>query len=333
MITYLLGDAEVDRYLNDLALRLRERGVPDVFVTLGQSGQNIAFDLANILNGMIDNFDIKVLHATYERTGEVVRFFRPDKKEISLEDLSVLADKRILVIDSAIHSGSSMLAVCERLASSEVEDVLSYSLVLKRGSCFVPTYFGILIREEDRAYFKLSAIPNNRLIEKKKSFGYLRPIQKEDVGRSDINTGVDAVGANFGGLLYDDKAHGSQTYLFIKGMQAIGAIQFKLEEKKGVFVNIVAVDKQFHGLGVGESLLRWSESLARSSGCREVTLWAINDRIGYYEKMGFFKANDDAIPCGAGALFTYMKKRVLYNIIDEQDEDEREQEECARSAI
>ena len=63
--------------------------------------------------------------------------------------------------------------------------------MLKRGSCFIPNIFGLLIHEHDRAYFLLDKIPNHRIM----PFGAFRKLAQEDVKRpeGEVKTGLSSI--------------------------------------------------------------------------------------------------------------------------------------------
>lgn len=303
MITYYLGDAEVKGYAQDLANRLSADPFPGVWVALGQSGNKMAAMAAELLP---DEFRrrLRVIRATWDRTSCSVEFLD------SFEAID-LATVQVLVVDSAIHSGASMLAVCERLAEIGAKNVLSYSLVLKRSSCFIPTFFGVLIGDEDRSYFQLDELPNNRLM-KGKAFGYIRPIRDDDINREKLECGVDAVNTSFGELVYENKARKSSVYLYMHGPDVCGYVNFCIREGR-LLINTLASGRQYQGQGVGAALARWAETFARPCRCELIELWAINDKVKFYERLGFAIVDGKKIDYDKTTSFRFMRRKILYN--------------------
>src|SRR5262249_29387167 len=155
-----------------------------------------------------------------------------------------------LLIDSAIHSGDSMLRTAEELVKLGVSDIISYSLMIKRASSFIPNYFGVVVDDTDRMYFQLDNIPNNRLIADKKPFGYIRAVRESDIHLPSIKTKVESVNANFGDLVYAAK-RGAHVYIYVdeKGA-ACGYISFTRNGKK-IFIDAVVSDEKYSGKHVG----------------------------------------------------------------------------------
>ena len=220
----------------------------------------------------------------------------------------------VLIIDSSIHSGTSMLLISEYLEKRGAANIISYSLVLKRGSCFVPNYFGLVIDDTDRAFFELDAIPNNRLIERKKSFGYIRLLRANDVHRRNIRTGVKSIDSmTFGDMFYDATVRPSRVYLYVHRDEICGYVAFEKIGPK-LFIDVVASAKRVQGKGVGSALARWAETWARSCDCQLIELWAIKDRIGFYANIGFKEVpTTQELVLSATEKYMLMRKPILYN--------------------
>ncbi len=303
MITYYLGDAEVKGYARDLARRLSAGPFPEVWLAMGQSGNRMAALVAEFLPEMCKQ-QLKVVRSAWDRTRSEVTF-------LDTFDSIDLTAVKVLVIDSAIHSGSSMFAVCEKLVTLGADNVISYSLVLKRNSSFIPTFFGVLIGDEDRSYFQLDELPNNRLM-KKDGFGYIRPIIDADISRQTIRVGAEAVEVSFGDLVYENRARKSSVYLYMNGKDVCGYVSFCILGGR-LFIDTVASGEEYRGRGVGSALVRWAETLARSCRCEVVELWSIGDRVGFYEDLGFSIVEGKKITYDRNTSFIYMQRKILYN--------------------
>lgn len=304
MITYYLGDTEVRGYAQDLARRLDGDSFPSVWFALGQSGARMADVVAESLNEERRR-ELRVVRVTCDRTTKAVRII----DDISTIDLGMA---RVLVIDSAIHSGSSMLTVCEYLATLGAGSMATYSLVLKISSCFVPSFFGVLIGEEDRAYFQLDELPNNRLMKSRDAYGYIRPIREEDVLLPTIAVGVESVESSFGELLYEHKARGSSVYLFIHNNEVCGFVCFRVNGDR-LFLNTLASGSAHRSRGVGTALVRWAETYARSRRCRVIELWAIDSKIDFYANLDFSRVEGRKIRYSNDVSYNFMRRKILYS--------------------
>src|SRR5262249_5211272 len=145
----------------------------------------------------------------YDRNSQEVRFDDP------IDDV-IFDDDPILLIDSAVHSGSTMLRISQHLWGIGVKNIVSYTLMLKRSSSMIPTYFGVLVAEKDRVYFQLEAMPNNRLCEQP-PFGVLREVMKDDIGRQFGEIGVPFEDITIGALLYDKQTKHYHPYIYELG--------------------------------------------------------------------------------------------------------------------
>ena len=158
MHTYFLGREEVDAYVRDLVDRLQALGelFPYTWCTLGHSGEELAVVISKALPKDGES-KIRIIPMNYDRASKAVVF--QDE-----QDKAVFADgKPVLILDSSVHTGNTMLAVFQTLKSLGAKNICSYSLVVKRNSAYIPNFFGVVIQPHDRAYFLLDKIPNNRL--------------------------------------------------------------------------------------------------------------------------------------------------------------------------
>ena len=215
-----------------------------------------------------------------------------------------------------------MLSVARWLNQQGVETVASYGLVVKKTSDFIPTYFGVMIGPHDRAYFQLTKIPNHRL-QKRAPFGILRKISQEDVRsvQQSICCGVKSIdGTNFSDLFYKTVSDGYLVYIFEINQVVVGFLALKKTDAgKTVFIDMVAADERYHGKGVGSALMRWAENWARHNMATCIELYAIEDRVPFYEKGHFSKVGEAPQNFGDTSLYVKMRKTILYSI-KESDE-------------
>lgn len=174
-------------------------------------------------------------------------------------DHETLKTATVIVIDSAVHSGQTMLRVIEELRNLGAKEIISYSLVVKRNSSFIPNYFGVLIGDRDRAYFQLTAIPNNRL-QQKRPFGVLRALEEKDGARQMFDSGVESLDRiHLSDLLYEQETRNSKIYLYEHGSEICGLLIFE-KKTRTLFIDTIANAQSYRGVGLGGTLMRWAET-------------------------------------------------------------------------
>lgn len=288
----------------DLASRLvglNDR-FPQTWVPLGISGQKMADVLGNHIPAK-QLSKVRIIRAHCNRETDAVEF----ADDIDRVDFSI----PVLLVDSAVHSGRSMLSVSKKLTEVGARDIITYSLVTKCNSEIVPNYFGVLIGDHDRAYFQLKSIPNNRL-QSKYPFGILRSITDDDKDRSFLNTGVDSMDkTTFSDLLYEVRTRKTNVFVYEHAGKICGFVSF---EKKGlsVFLDGIASDVEYRGKNIGGLLIRWLETWARSHNCETIDLMAIEPRVSFYEKMGYHVYGEPLSL--SGEEYKGMRRKLLYNI-------------------
>lgn len=319
MHTHYLSDEVVDSYLVDLARRLiaLRQEVPTIWVSLGESGGKIAERLADIYDRELSasGFSapalerIRFVRIYVERESGLVK----KREEKTNSDLG----ERVLLIDGPIHSGASMLAAVDWLVEQGVESVMSYGLVAKRTSEFVPTFFGLMIGEHDRAFFQLNRIPNNRVLKKGHPFGVLRMISGADVNREpqSIRGNVDSIGKiTLSDLWYARKSRGDYVYVYELAGRVVGFVHFYKKGVGTIIIDVLAIDNDFQGAGLASALMRWVENWARCHNMLELQLYSIDSRIDMYRKFGYHLVDRSILDLGGGEKYALMKRKILYNI-------------------
>lgn len=306
MITHYLGKDEVAAYCRDLALRLGQ--FPDKFpllwCALGPSGFKMAKTVFNYLDAETVR-KISLGTTRYNRESGAIEFLDWG----NVDDL----DQPVLVIDSAVHSGKSMLSLVEALKRRGLKNILTYGLVLKSGSSIVPNYFGVVIDEKDRTYFELDEIPNNRLYTKKPPIGVLREVTENDVDRK-----IAAVGAPFdeltvGDLLYEKATNSSRIYWCEHDEEVLGFVSFR-RIGQIVFIDAWATATAYRSNGIGSALLRWVETWARANRCTAIELWAFESAIPVYVHHSYEFVDAEWRNLGEGQRYKIMRKPLLYNL-------------------
>jgi hypoxanthine-guanine phosphoribosyltransferase len=310
LITHYLGSEEVTAYCNDLVDRLvaLEDNFPTVWFALGVSGLKMAIRVVRALPPEL-KAKVKFVAVRYNRSTTHLEITPPI-------DQLTFSDEPVLVIDSAVHSGKTMLALVQRLQAAKVKNIITYTLVLKRGSIIVPNYFGVIIDDKDRTLFELDPLPNNRLIEQI-PFGIMRELKDSDTVAS-----IGAVSAPFenlstGDLLYDMETTFIRAYVFEYDGEIAGFISFRNQSNGILFIDAWATATKFMHRGIGNATFRWAETWARSTKCSEVTLWAYENAIPIYLKYGYeFVEGDKWRSLGEGQRYKIMRKKILYNLYE-----------------
>lgn len=312
MITHFIGDAEVNRYAKDFAERLvsLDSDFPLIWLTIGESGEEIAADILQLLPESRFK-QVQLIRLGYNRTDNHILY----EDGFIWTDLD--QDSIVLVVDSSVHSGTTMAAVVKELHNQGISQILSYALVLKRNSCFIPNYFGLIIDDHDRALFKLEKFANNRLC-KKKPFGTLRKLNQNDVHLTPdhIDSGVASIDKiTWGDLWYEKSAKSSQVYVYELNGRIKAFISFKVQQQNALFIDAIATSADLIGTGIGGVLMRWAETWARSANCNEVTLWSIDEpkRIEFYERFGF-TLTGETLTLGINEKYKHMNRVLLYNL-------------------
>jgi GNAT superfamily N-acetyltransferase len=305
LITHFLGRDEVAAYCRDLARRLVLLGSesPQKWFPVGQSGEKIAEVVYGFLPQELKD-KIYMTTVYCERGSGEVRF------EDSIADVQ-FGDETIFLIDSAVHSGATMKKVSDHFWSLGVKEILSYTLMLKRSSEVIPTYFSVLVAEKDRVFFQLDEMPNNRLCERA-PFGTLREVTKHDVNLVIEEIGPPFEGATMGGLLYDQQTKNYHPYIYLHRNKVCGFVSFS-KKRKTLFIDAWATIKEYRGKGIGGALLRWAETWGRSSKCDAVELWAFQDAIPTYLKYHYQFIGEQEMILSATQSYRLMGKKILYN--------------------
>ncbi|MEI9895099.1 MAG: GNAT family N-acetyltransferase [Chthoniobacter sp.] len=231
----------------------------------------------------------------------------------------ILPGQVVLLFDGAVHSGRMMGRCATEMLRHAPAELCSYSLVIKRGSTFIPTLWGVMIDETDRAYFLLDEIPNNRLdagARRAQPLVHLQKLRGEMRERPAILSGVPSIDR----MTWDDRffqmqtsTSGACTYVLERGQQMVGFLTLHFSDGDSLSIDEIVVAEAQRSEGYGGVLLRFAETMARQAECRSIRLNAHEDRIPVYE--GF---NYGPIP-GRGVLqleaerYQPMEKAVLYH--------------------
>ena len=140
MVTYFIGREEVDAYLRDFLDRLgRFDPLPNLWCPITPSGDALLGQILRLVKTEHPEWieKVSVLPIQIGEDGRAIRFRSPSP---ALD----AANKSVLLLDTAIHSGSTMSRSVAELVGMGASEVCSYSLMVKRDSAFVPTMWGPL---------------------------------------------------------------------------------------------------------------------------------------------------------------------------------------------
>lgn len=313
MNTIFLGKEEVRAYCKDIAdrLQLLTSGFPTVLCPIGDSGHHLMLAIAEQLPAELRDA-IKVVPINYDKPTCKASFNTP-------QDASVIAEKRsVLVLDSSVHSGGSMLAAMRLVQNSGAQNPIAYSLVIKQSSNFLPHYFGLVVGDHDRTVFLLESIPNNRLFKGKNHLpiGFCRRIDSADALRQQQSLDVGLASLDkisWGDLYYEHCANGYDVIVVEDGNQLAGYIKLKIKDGHTLFIDVVANDLGYRKKGIGGALMRYAESMGRAQKLKYVELWAIENQVSHYQDEYKFVPLGETINAGGDESYTRMRRPLLYH--------------------
>jgi hypothetical protein len=312
MQTYLISNSDVKRYAQDFLERIVLMGEhsPCAWVSLGLSGDK----MLEVLDLLMEERGLEtppIITLSFDRVSDSVTYRSVDAGEV-LEAVEK-QDRPLLLVDSAIHSGKSMRRIVDHLYALGIKEIMSYSLVMKQTSEFVPTFFGLTIGAHDRAFFQLPRIPNHRL-SVRRPIGSMRMLRGDDVKRDFLNTETASINKmSYGDLLYLGATQHFLTYAYEMAGSIAGIITFKVQANGFLFIELIARDVKWEAAKLGGLLLRWAETYARHSNCIGIELMAIEQEVGFYGRYYFEKSTEPPLDLGDEKYFR-MTRRLLYNI-------------------
>ncbi len=332
MRTVYIGREEVVGYARDIAQRLvaLEANFPYVWCPVGKSGDHLLREIAKHLPEQSAK-QIRVVELSFDKTKHKATLENEQDKDV------IKGAEHVLVLDSSVHSGGSMLECIRLVNACGANHVLSYSLVVKRSSRFVPHYFGVIVGDHDRVLFLLDVLPNNRLYTSKyKPVGMFRRIEAGDALRSSpsLDVGVASLDKiSWGDLYYEHKANGYDVFLVEDKDRIAGFIKLKIKTGPTLAIDVIANDKAYRGAGIGGALMRFAETLGRANECKFVDLWAIEDQVEFYGKRDY-QVCGDSIDTGDGEKYTHMRKPLLYHFkADDENPEHRVKSAAAKVQI
>jgi ribosomal protein S18 acetylase RimI-like enzyme len=312
MVTYFLGQEEVSSYLRDFLERLKKvHPLPTVWCSLTRSGHEL---LKRMLDLIPEDDDLT------EHVSAVIKISMA-KKGIVFRSKSAAEDirgKHVLLFDSSIHSGTTINQAFQKLVEFGASTISTYALVVKRQSSFIPTIWGLMIDATDRAYFLLDTIPNHRL--HTSSATNISPLHIQRLSNADlqapkVKTEVRSLNRISWGDRFFDMSTSEQhrcSYLLKQGDKIVGYLTVHRSKDNSFVVDEIAVDKKHRGKKWGGVLMRFADTLARQADCPSIRLYAIEEKIEFYEKQSYRKVSSEAISVD-GERYFLMERALLYH--------------------
>jgi len=319
MVTYFLGREEVSAYLRDFLSRLqRFDPLPTLWCPLTRSGNALLSQLLDLVQERYPDLagTVSVLPIEVGDGSGTIRFLQGDPAKD-------IPGRSVLVFDGSVHSGQMLTNCVTKILNLGATQVCTYSLVIKRGSKFVPTLWGLTIDDVDRAFFLLEEIPNNRLdagsprapARRTPSYIHIRVLGEADLQKPTVTSGLRSIDrVTWGDRYFDMKAGGDRrcSYVLEEGAKILGFLTLSHPEPDCLSVDEVAVDPQHRGRNLGAVLIRFADTMARHFDCRKVRLHAIKERIGFYEGFGYALASKTPVMLDEEE-YQLMEKLVVYN--------------------
>jgi hypoxanthine-guanine phosphoribosyltransferase len=305
--TVFLSDKEVEGYLRSLLEKLDQLAEekPTTWCPIGPSGMLVAQVAMRIAGEQAATF--RIMPIICDRSTGNVSF--PDEAD----PRQVVQGNRVLLVDGAVHSGSTLSKAFRAVEELGPVQLSSYALAVRAGASFIPNFFSLLVKDHDRVHFLRETIPNHRLMD----FGCMRILSAEDCGMKMVCTGKTFIDKfDWSDLLYEMRVdHKRRTYLYERGGAIQGFVSFRLKRNRTLLVDTLGTDRQAQGQGIAGHMLRWVEILGRHQRCGAIDLWAIAERRPWYETRGF-EARGTRLVLD-GETFLLMRRKLLYNLPDD----------------
>ena len=319
MVTHFLGREEVLAYLRDLLVRLeRFDAVPTVWCPLTRSGNALLRHLLDLVASHHPQLadSVSVLPIEVKDVNDEVHFLQGDPAKD-------IPGKNVMIFDGATHSGQMMTNCAREALRYGAAGVCTYSLVLKRGSKFIPTLWGVTVDDTDRTFFLLDKIPNNRLDAGclKSSTGrralniHLRVLAESDLKKPPVVSELDSLDrVTWGDRYFDMKAGGKHrcSYVLEKGSEILGYLTLSHPEAGRLSIDEVAVDRNHRGKNIGAVLVRFADTMARQFDCLSIQLQAVANKRDFYKGFGYKVVTETPLTLD-DEEYWLMEKPVIYN--------------------
>jgi GNAT superfamily N-acetyltransferase len=315
-----IEDQRVDSFLADLRIQVGKAissdgtvPVEQLFIIgVGESGTQIAKRLFEHLTaGAIEGFDnSKAYFASVQKDepndeqlvavlDEGVQHPLSEIWPLGKTDSTLSRSTAFLVIDGVCRSGQTLTAVYGHLRKVSAR-VWTYAIAVSADSAFIPTWYGCLYDGNEYVMLVRDGItPNTALAHySTQKSGHavgspalvLRPPLEGD---PEFNVGESA--ASIARYRSDDRFFDSTTrskHIMVLEWDSVpvGFVAYHIEDDTLWIHHIVSCQTLAEKKpGVGTALYYHVENYAKLRGCENISLWAIEGKVDWYEKRGFAK--------------------------------------------
>ena len=320
MHTYFIGKEEVKAYAKDLLGRFnRLQTFPNAWCPVTNSGDVIQEALIAEMKERQDprlaDIESVPIDAVKDKESKTVSVGFPEESDPDRK----LRGKSVLLIDGAIHSGKTMHLCAAAILKHGPQELITYSLIMKVRSAFVPTFWGVAIDELDRAFFELGTIPNHRL-----DAGHIRPqapvhferLSERHVGEDLLETDIKSMDR----VTWSDRLFQMQTsesppctYLLMRRDSIVGYLTIHHVSSDVFSIDEIAVEKSHRGSGYAGILLRFADTLARQTNSKVIQLLGFESKVDMYrDSFGYRTIGKETIKLD-DEVYIPMQREILYH--------------------
>jgi hypoxanthine phosphoribosyltransferase len=204
-----------------------------------------------------------------------------EKAELTKLAKKGFAGRHYLICDGIINTGSTMNRVRDFFLTNGAASVQTLSVFVRNKSRFIPNYYAMMIGQTDDIIFSETMFPSDFYHR-----GIIRIPTINDCG-SVIETDTNWIDGPVDAYIYNSlKDRNSHTYVIEsdEDKRIVGILHFKIDENLNAFLDVLAIDKKFHGKKYGMTLLLFFMSFCRFNNVRTATLYAPRNRQTFYEE-------------------------------------------------
>jgi len=288
-----------------LLLLKREPGAPEHIIALGHLAAQFVFEsLGAFLPDMRPSMLVHKIHVSEDGAETIT----------GAEDFNQVKGKRVLVVCGHITHGQHLAAVIEALQSFHPREIITYGLVVSARAGIIPNYSGVVIAPHDTIHFLDVSLPV-RIRVPPSGTACLRILSRRHFPMLAASSGLPSLDAEtWAGRYYDmiNSSDGRVTYVLEDDGRILAYLTYRFHRPDSIMVEEVAVDKAQAGGGIGGHLMRWVSDVSRACACQRILLWAIDNRVPWYESMGFWRVEGEVIDID-NEKYLMMTARVPLN--------------------
>ena len=314
MVTYHLGAEEVDAYLSFLISRVFT-GVappPEIICCVGESGEIVGKRLVQLVKIIAPSRSLLLVNAKMIRKGDVQFSFPLEKNQpATINFAAFFHGKNTLIMDGSVKSGRQMRTVVDAVAGFKANVIHTYAMVLKRGSGFIPSSWGLIIDDYDLAHYYMMSGEAVRLLDTPECQGFARELATQDAKTPALCGWPESELMSWVKLYYERMQKAPQTaraYVFISGEQTVAYFLTEMEgSPPSRFMKLSLITTKGEHAFAGGYALKWAESLGRKADCRAVRLRVERKYEQQFVEMGF-----DPVPTPGDPNYVLMDYDILH---------------------